>query len=137
MNAMLMMERIRDKAHDSGYTIAALERALLFGVGTISKWHIGNPTLEKLEKVAILLGVQIDYLIGRTDDDRPPIEERDPRVTYDVRPGDLSADAVKIAALWDTLDDAGKAIIQGDIYRRLEALEVAPPVEGNTLRKAT
>lgn len=34
----------------------------------------------------------------------------------------ISDDALKVACLWDGLDEPGKAIILGDIYRRAEAL---------------
>ena len=37
----------------------------------------------------------------------------------------ISDDALKVGCLWDGLDEAGKAIILGDIYRRAEAMTMA------------
>ena len=40
------------------------------GVGpkTISNWRDRNPQTETLQKVADVLGVSVDYLLGNTDD---------------------------------------------------------------------
>lgn len=49
----------------------------------------------------------------------------------------ISDDALKVACLWDGLDEAGKAIILGDIYRRAEAMTMASDaLTGEQLRAA-
>ena len=49
----------------------------------------------------------------------------------------ISDDALKVGCLWDGLDEAGKAIILGDIYRRAEAMTMASDaLTGEQLRAA-
>ena len=49
----------------------------------------------------------------------------------------ISDDALKVGCLWDGLDEAGKAIILGDIYRRAEAMTMASDaLAGEQLRAA-
>lgn len=48
----------------------------------------------------------------------------------------ISDDALKVARLWDGLDEPGKAIILGDIYRRLEALANSKERPGVQLSEA-
>ena len=46
-------------------TIAELERGINVGNGTIRKWNISSPSVDKLEAVANYFGVSTDFLLGR------------------------------------------------------------------------
>lgn len=49
----------------------------------------------------------------------------------------ISADGLKVGGMWDGLDEAGKAIILGQIYQRLEALSAADRDPADELPKRT
>ena len=48
----MILKRIEELANKEGITIAALEKKLGFGNGTIRGWKDSSPTVEKLKKVA-------------------------------------------------------------------------------------
>lgn len=48
-------------------SIAALERASGLSNGTINKWDKATPNMESAKKVADILNVSVDYLLGNTD----------------------------------------------------------------------
>ena len=58
------------------------EMATILGTkrGTIAAWEAGHriPELSKVYKVAEYFKVSTDYILGRTDDPRPPQEKTDP-----------------------------------------------------------
>ena len=62
---MDIVERIRQLCARNDISIAALERQLNFGNGTIGRWSTASPTVELLGKVADYFGVSVDYLTGR------------------------------------------------------------------------
>ena len=62
---MDIVERIRQLCARNDISIAALERQLNFGNGTIGRWSTASPTVERLGKVADYFGVSVDYLTGR------------------------------------------------------------------------
>ncbi len=64
---MEIVERIRQLCSQSNISIAALERQLNFGNGTIGRWNTASPTIERLGKVADYFGVSVDYLTGREE----------------------------------------------------------------------
>lgn len=64
---MNVYERIKDLANKRHISIAELERNLNLSNGSISKWANSSPSADKLSKVAEYFGVNMDYLIGRTE----------------------------------------------------------------------
>lgn len=64
---MEIVERIRQLCSQNNISIAALERQLNFGNGTIGRWNTASPTIERLGKVADYFGVSVDYLTGREE----------------------------------------------------------------------
>lgn len=59
-----MVERINKliAQYGGGLTITELERRLGFSRGSIAKWDISLPNIERVDKVAKFFGVSIDYL---------------------------------------------------------------------------
>lgn len=56
---MDIVERIRQLCARNDISIAALERQLNFGNGTIGRWSTASPTVERLGKVADYFGVSV------------------------------------------------------------------------------
>lgn len=65
---MNVVERIKIIAHKRSMTIKDLSIKAGIGPKTISNWRDRNPQTETLQKVADVLGVSVDYLLGNTDD---------------------------------------------------------------------
>ena len=109
---MELTERIKSLAAEKGYTLASIERELSFGQGSIRKWSNAAPSADKLYKVAKLFEVSMEFLLtgGLQSSDKSEIE-----ITG------ISPEAIRTALVWDSLDEAGKVITKGEIYRRAEA----------------
>ena len=70
----LIYLRIKELAQQRKISLAELERKLNFSNGIISTWKKGNPSVDKVEKVADFFNVSTDYLLGRdySDEDTTP-----------------------------------------------------------------
>lgn len=64
---MNLRDKTKELANQKKVSVAKLERALVFGNGSISKWNKQSPSTEKLKKVADYFNVSTDYLLSRTD----------------------------------------------------------------------
>ena len=88
---MTLVERIKALCESHALTLAALERRLDFGNGTIRKWDNATPSGDKLAKVADFFCVTVDYLLGRGDAKKS--ETDDPDENYII----LSRNAKKLS----------------------------------------
>lgn len=59
----MIYEKIKELAEKNGISIAALEKKLGIGNGTIRKWNEVSPTLENISKVARYFEVSIEYFL--------------------------------------------------------------------------
>ena len=59
-----VFDRIQEIANQKEITIAELERKVGFTNGVIRKWKNSVPTADKLQKVAIILGTTMEYLLS-------------------------------------------------------------------------
>lgn len=57
----MVFEKIEALAKEKGITVAALEKSLGFGNGTIRGWKTKSPSLKNITRVARYLGVSVDY----------------------------------------------------------------------------
>lgn len=121
---MAIVERVRDLAEKNGHTIASVERELGFGQGSVRNWNKAAPSADKLYKVAQLFGVSMEYILTGE-------EKKD----ADAITG-ISDDALKVGCLWDNLDEPGRAIILGEIYKRLEARSNEADADADAGRRA-
>lgn len=64
---MIQIDVIKRISKEKRYTIAELERACQLTPGTIKRWNSTVPGVDKVEKVADVLGCSIDELCGRKD----------------------------------------------------------------------
>lgn len=59
----MILKKIDELAKQHDMSIAALEKKLSFGNGTIRSWDKCSPSIEKLKKVADYFGVTVDYFL--------------------------------------------------------------------------
>lgn len=64
---MDIVEKIRMLCNEKVMTIAELERNLGLGAGTVSRWNVRVPGVDKVQKVADYFLVSTDYLLGRVE----------------------------------------------------------------------
>ena len=64
---MTLYERIKELSRERHITIAELENHLEFRNGSMRRWDLHQPSVDKLQKVADYFDVSTDYLLGRTD----------------------------------------------------------------------
>ena len=64
MGVKFILKKIKKICTEKHITIAALERELGFGNGSIRKWDRMSPSVERVSLVADYLGVNIEYLIS-------------------------------------------------------------------------
>lgn len=65
---MALIDRVKETAKKNGYSLT--EVAIKAGIGekSIYAWTTREPTVATLQKVADVLHVSTDYLLGRTDE---------------------------------------------------------------------
>ncbi|MEK5521875.1 helix-turn-helix transcriptional regulator [Heyndrickxia sp. FSL W8-0423] len=96
---MSLVQRVKYLCRHRKITVAALERTLEFGNGTIRKWDNAYPSADKLKKVADYFGVTVDYLLNENDDtesikstltpkDQNDIEKRMKQIKNDLESSD-------------------------------------------------
>ena len=64
---MDIVEKVRMLCNEKVMTIAELERNLGLGAGTISRWNVRVPGIDKVQKVANYFSISTDFLLGLTD----------------------------------------------------------------------
>jgi hypothetical protein len=60
---MSLVEKIKELCDGKNTTLAALERVVGLGQGTIRKWDASVPSVDKLLKISDYFGVSTDYLL--------------------------------------------------------------------------
>lgn len=65
---MTVFERTKETAKQKGLSLVALEERAGLSEKSLYKWKRSNPSSDNLQKVADVLHVSTDYLLGRTDD---------------------------------------------------------------------
>lgn len=104
---MGLYEQIRDVAKKNGYSINKLEQDLGFARSSINKFNKNKPSIDKLQKIADLLGVTVDCLTNNEI-----AEEYDKLTPEDER--DIAKDVNKIIDKL-TNNEAGPATYNGEV----------------------
>lgn len=80
---------------------------------TITNWKQRNsdPPAKLIIPICEFLGCSVEYLLTGKEG------------SSSIEVSGVSEDGLKVGCLWDGLDEAGKAIILGQIYQRAEAME--------------
>ncbi|MBX4172601.1 helix-turn-helix transcriptional regulator [Weissella viridescens] len=68
---MTTFERIKQTAKDRGLTLNQLNDKANLKNNIIYSWKTKTPSVENVKKVADVLGVSVDYLLGNTDEMHP------------------------------------------------------------------
>ena len=79
---MGLYERIRDIAKTKGYSVNRLEQELGFARSSISKFNRNTPSAEKIQQIADILNVSVDYILTGKEDVPPkekPLTSKDER----------------------------------------------------------
>lgn len=101
---MTLFERVKKIAGDRGYSLAELARKANIGEKSIYAWKPSKtypqgitPRRETLDKVADVLHVSVDYLLGNTDNPNPPKKSGKPQTVdlHDQMNDDLTITAWK------------------------------------------
>lgn len=106
---MSLFDRIKETAQHQGMTLLQVTEKSGLGEKTIYKWKTQNPKTETLQKVADVLGVSVDYLLGNTDIPSPS------RNKYGSSPRDQMANEVgamfrSVADHQDLTDEQAKKL---------------------------
>ena len=62
-----MVDRIKATCAEKGISVSKLERTADIKENTIWRWDRNTPSIDKVVRVANVLGVSVDYLMGRTE----------------------------------------------------------------------
>ncbi|MCJ2192917.1 helix-turn-helix domain-containing protein [Pediococcus acidilactici] len=66
---MTMFDRVKEISKKRGLSLAQLNEKAGFKPNVIYSWKTKSPSIDKVEAVANVLGVSVDYLLGK--DDKP------------------------------------------------------------------
>ncbi|UPU32334.1 XRE family transcriptional regulator [Pediococcus acidilactici] len=66
---MTIFERIEKISKKRGMSLREVNTRAQLGTNAIYRWKKQNPSIDKVEAVAKVLGVTVDYLLGK--DDKP------------------------------------------------------------------
>lgn len=59
----MLVENIKNKCKEAGTTLAALERLVEFGNGTIARWDDQIPSVNRVKIIADYFGCTVDDLL--------------------------------------------------------------------------
>ncbi|WWL94425.1 helix-turn-helix transcriptional regulator [Pediococcus acidilactici] len=76
---MTLFDKIKKIANERGYSIAEVERKAGISTNYLYQWKKREPSPKSLASVAHVLGVSVDYLLGKTDE-----EVEDHKETSDI-----------------------------------------------------
>lgn len=62
---MSLLENVREQSRAKGITIAELEKEAGLAENTIYKWDKVNPSVDKVQRVAMALETTIDELLSK------------------------------------------------------------------------
>lgn len=70
---MSTLDRVKNLSRSKGLSLQDVSSKAGLGKNSIYKWKTQNPSIENLQKVARVLGVSTDYLLGNTNDPEPSV----------------------------------------------------------------
>ena len=65
---MTIFERTKEIAKKRGLSLQETATAAGIGINSIYGWKNKKPSIDRMQAVADVLGVSVDYLLGNTDD---------------------------------------------------------------------
>lgn len=73
---MILFDRIKETASLRKLSLRELNEKAGLGTNAIYRWKEQIPSVDKIKKVADVLRVSVDYLLGETDDMTPSAPEK-------------------------------------------------------------
>ncbi|WP_125772159.1 helix-turn-helix domain-containing protein [Companilactobacillus furfuricola] len=80
---MAMFDRIKEISKKRGLSLAQLNDKAGFKQNVIYSWKSKKPSIDKVNTVADVLHVSVDYLLGKTDDPEPSKKNKPTEVDLD------------------------------------------------------
>lgn len=77
-----LLDNVKELAYSHNISLAELERRLGFSNGSIRRWGVNTPGVDRIKKVADFFDVSTNYLLGRDDGGNLSIDELVKRLTY-------------------------------------------------------
>lgn len=65
---MKSLDIVKELAKKRGWSLQKVAIEAGIGINSIYRWSTKTPSTDSLQKVADVLGVSVDYLLGNTDD---------------------------------------------------------------------
>ncbi|ANK66560.1 helix-turn-helix domain-containing protein [Loigolactobacillus backii] len=73
---MTLVERIKEISNKRGWNLKTTAQKAGIGINSIYRWKDQTPTTHSLEKVADVLDVSVDYLLGKTENENTVYENK-------------------------------------------------------------
>jgi len=86
---MDILERIKKLAASRNLSINSLEEKLGFARGYLYTWKKKTPGIDRVQKVADFFDVSVDYLLGKSDIEKPKsveLTDNDVIMTFEGKP---------------------------------------------------
>lgn len=84
---MNTLDRIKALAKKQGWSLQKVAEKAGIGINSIYRWNAKTPSTQSLDKVAKVLGVSADYLLGNTSKKQTAdLDDDDVIFTYQGRP---------------------------------------------------
>lgn len=120
---MSLLNKIKILCIENNTSIAAIEKELSIGNGTISRWNKVIPSGDKLLKVADYFNVSVDYLLGRDQKETPTLtnkDERDIATKLDEMLGQLGSTEEALMFDGEPLDNETRELLRSSLKNQLE-----------------
>lgn len=77
---MTTIERIKKISKERGWSLQKVAEKAGIGINSIYRWNTKTPSTASLQAVADVLDVSVDYLLGKTEKEKPVNDTRDMEV---------------------------------------------------------
>jgi transcriptional regulator with XRE-family HTH domain len=105
------IDRIFKLMESRSITAARLTREANLSNGLVGQWRQRkqNPSSDSIKKVADYFNVSTDYLLGKTDAKKPPVETEG--LTFHIKDNNLRAEVEELVSAFLTLDRSGRILV--------------------------
>ena len=102
---MTLFERVKETSKNRGWSLQQTAKKAGLGINSLYSWKQKQPSVERIQAVADVLHVSVDYLLGNTDDPNPPRAS-------DKKPMTKNQELIAYSIDPDISDDEREAIIE-------------------------
>ncbi len=114
---MTILERTKEVARNRGMSLAEVSRKAGLSDKSIYRWQSASPRMETIQKVADVLNVSVDYLLGNTDEKYRDDDE----IIFRRKTRDFTNDLVRL----DTSKDENRQKLIADADNLLSVIKFA------------